>query len=216
MPAGPIGVQGVSECIRWIPSWERCRRGDAATRLSSLVLSRSVRSSGSRARIGFRAGSCGESPRGAARAPRHCSSGRSAALRRTSTGRRTRPAARRRIGGSWGVVRGRRAQAACGCVNKGVTLGSLDRSQDAIAVYDELLARFADAPEPALREQVAGALVNKGVTLGSLDRSQDAIAVYDELLARFADAPEPGISDGTTRRPHPRRSPIGGPEPDFP
>ena len=81
----------------------------------SLVLSRSVRSSGSRGRIGFRAGFCGESPRGAARAPRRCSSGRSPALRRTSTARRTRPAARRRTGGSWGVVRGRRVQAACGC-----------------------------------------------------------------------------------------------------
>jgi hypothetical protein len=56
-----------------------------------------------------------------------------------------------------------------------------------------MLARFTDAPEPALREQVANALLNKGVRLGALGRSENAVAVYDELLARFTDAPEPTI-----------------------
>jgi len=42
-------------------------------------------------------------------------------------------------------------------VNKGFALGALDRSEDAIAVYDDLLARFATATEPALREAVARA-----------------------------------------------------------
>jgi len=60
--------------------------------------------------------------------------------------------------------------------NKGVSLGQLERSEDAIAVYDQVLAWFADAPEPALRELVAKALYNKGVSLGQLDRSEDAIA----------------------------------------
>ena len=64
-----------------------------------------------------------------------------------------------------------------------------------MAVYDELLARFADAPEPALREAVANALVNKGVRLGELGRSEEEMAVYDELLARFADAPEPALRE---------------------
>ena len=41
--------------------------------------------------------------------------------------------------------------------NKGVTLGALGRSGDAIAVYDDLLARFATATELPLREQVAKA-----------------------------------------------------------
>ena len=49
----------------------------------------------------------------------------------------------------------------------------MERSEEAIAVYDEVLARFGDATEPALREQVAKALVNKGVTLGALERSED-------------------------------------------
>ncbi len=35
--------------------------------------------------------------------------------------------------------------------DKGVRLGSLDRPEEAIAVYDDVVARFGQAPEPALR-----------------------------------------------------------------
>jgi hypothetical protein len=56
--------------------------------------------------------------------------------------------------------------------NKGSTLGRLGRSEDAIAVYDELIARFGAASELALRERVAGAFLNKAVTLGQLGRSR--------------------------------------------
>jgi TolA-binding protein len=38
--------------------------------------------------------------------------------------------------------------------NKGVTLGALGRSADAIAVYDEVVARYGTASEPALLEVV--------------------------------------------------------------
>ncbi len=74
--------------------------------------------------------------------------------------------------------------------NKGVTLGALGRSEDAIAAYDDLLARFGAATELPLREQVGKALVNKGVRLAALGRSEDAIAAYDDLLARFGAATE--------------------------
>jgi tetratricopeptide (TPR) repeat protein len=59
--------------------------------------------------------------------------------------------------------------------------------RDAIATYDEVLARFGEAGEGALRKQVAGALLNKGVALRGLGRVKDAIATYDELLARFGE-----------------------------
>jgi hypothetical protein len=36
--------------------------------------------------------------------------------------------------------------------NLGVVLGELDRSEEAIGVYDDVVARFGEAPEPALRE----------------------------------------------------------------
>ena len=69
----------------------------------------------------------------------------------------------------------------------------------AVAVYDEVLARFGDAEEPGLREQVARALVNKGVTLGQMGDSAAAVAVYDEVLARFGDAQEPGLREEVAR-----------------
>ena len=79
--------------------------------------------------------------------------------------------------------------------NTGVLLGELGRSEEEIAVYDELLARFGEAPEPALREQVANALLNKGVRLGALDRSEEAVAVYDDVVGRFGEAPEPALRE---------------------
>ena len=67
----------------------------------------------------------------------------------------------------------------------------LGRSEEALAVYDDVVARYGDAPEPALREQVASALVNKGVTLGALGRSEEELAVYEQVVARYGDATEP-------------------------
>jgi hypothetical protein len=48
---------------------------------------------------------------------------------------------------------------------KGVRLGELGRSVEETAVYDDLIERFGNASEPALREQVAKALLNKGLSL---------------------------------------------------
>jgi hypothetical protein len=40
-------------------------------------------------------------------------------------------------------------------VNKGVTLGALGRGEEAIAVYDDVVARFGAAGELPLREIIA-------------------------------------------------------------
>jgi tetratricopeptide (TPR) repeat protein len=79
--------------------------------------------------------------------------------------------------------------------NKGVTLGMLNRSEDEIAAYDEVVRRFGDDTEPALREQVAKALYNKGFRLGALNRSEDAITAYDEVVRRFGDDTEPALRE---------------------
>jgi hypothetical protein len=86
-----------------------------------------------------------------------------------------------------------------GARQQGFTLGTLDRSADEIAIYDDLLARFGTATELPLREQVARALFNKGVRLGTLDRSAEAIAVYDDLLARFGAATELPLREQVAR-----------------
>ena len=43
-------------------------------------------------------------------------------------------------------------------VSKALTLGSLNRSEEEIGVYDEVVRRFGEAAEPALREHVAEAI----------------------------------------------------------
>ena len=50
-----------------------------------------------------------------------------------------------------------RAWHAKALVNKGVTLGALGRSEDAVAVYDDLLARFGTATEDELEKIVSAA-----------------------------------------------------------
>ena len=54
-----------------------------------------------------------------------------------------------------------REQVAKALVNKGVALGVLDRSVEAIAVYDDVVARFGAATEDSLREPVAKAKAGK-------------------------------------------------------
>jgi tetratricopeptide (TPR) repeat protein len=77
--------------------------------------------------------------------------------------------------------------------NLGVVLGDLERSEEAVAVYDDVVARFGDATEAALREHVAGALFNKGITLHMLERSEEELRVYDDVVARFGDATEAAL-----------------------
>lgn len=63
-----------------------------------------------------------------------------------------------------------------------ISLGDLGYVEDEIAVYDEVVRRFGDAAEAALREQVARALYNKGVVLGGLNRKEDAIAALQKAM----------------------------------
>lgn len=77
--------------------------------------------------------------------------------------------------------------------NKGVALAQLGRTEDAIAVYDELVRRSGADPGGGLSESAVRALFNKGASLVEMDRREEAIAVYDELVRRFADAEEPTV-----------------------
>jgi len=47
-------------------------------------------------------------------------------------------------------------------LSKGVTLGQLKRSEEAIAVYDALIDKYQADPGAALREQVARAINKTG------------------------------------------------------
>ena len=92
-----------------------------------------------------------------------------------------------------------RERVAKALVNKGVALGALGRSTEAVAVCDEVVARYGEDPAPALREQVAKALYNTGVRLGALGHSTEAIAVYDEVAARYGEDPAPAVREVVAR-----------------
>jgi tetratricopeptide (TPR) repeat protein len=83
-----------------------------------------------------------------------------------------------------------RKQVAKALVNKGVRLGELNRKEEEIQVYDDVIKRFSGATEPALREQVANALFNKGVSLGQLNRNEEAIQIYDDVVKQFGETTE--------------------------
>ena len=74
---------------------------------------------------------------------------------------------------------------------------SISRSSfaDAVAVYEEVVARYGEDPAAALRERVAAALYNKGVRLGVLGRSADAVAVYEEVVARYGEDPAAALRE---------------------
>jgi tetratricopeptide (TPR) repeat protein len=79
--------------------------------------------------------------------------------------------------------------------NRGITQSQLNQSEAAIASYDEVLRRFGEATELALREQVAKALINKGFTQSQLNQSEAAIASYDDVLRRFGVTTEPALRE---------------------
>jgi tetratricopeptide (TPR) repeat protein len=80
-------------------------------------------------------------------------------------------------------------------VNKGVALGQLGKSEEEIALYDEIDRRYAQDALPGVREQVVWALVNKGVTLGELGKSEAEIAVYDEIDRRYGQDDLPSVRE---------------------
>jgi tetratricopeptide (TPR) repeat protein len=92
-----------------------------------------------------------------------------------------------------------REQVARALVNKAIMLGEMGDSAAAVAVYDDVLARFGNAQEPALREEVARALVSKGFALRQMGDSAAAVAVYDEVVARFGDAQELALRERVAR-----------------
>src|SRR5215472_549533 len=114
-----------------------------------------------------------------------------------------------------------RGQAATALVYKGITLGQLDdepaqgvnnplanyplvvpggrqllgRPDDVMQVYDQVVARFGEDIEPAVREKAATALVNQAVRLGELGRSEEAVGVFDQVVAWFGEDTAPAVRE---------------------
>jgi tetratricopeptide (TPR) repeat protein len=84
-------------------------------------------------------------------------------------------------------------------IAQGVTFGILGKSEEAIAVYDEIDRRFGKDESPGVREQVVRGLVNKGGMLARLDKPKEAIAVYDEMDQRFGKDESPRVREQVAR-----------------
>jgi len=83
--------------------------------------------------------------------------------------------------------------------NRGLAQGEVGQSQEEIKTYDEVLHRFGDASELALKEHVARSLVNKGFRQGQLGLNEEAIKISDEVLRRFGDASELALKEQVAR-----------------
>jgi tetratricopeptide (TPR) repeat protein len=77
--------------------------------------------------------------------------------------------------------------------NLGVVLGELDRPEEEVAAYDQVISRYGD--DPALRAHAASAPFNKSAALGQLDRPEEALAAYDQVISRYGDDPAPALRD---------------------
>src|SRR5919199_4812570 len=66
-------------------------------------------------------------------------------------------------------------------------LKRLGRTNEAIAAFGALAARFGGAPEATVRGRAARALFQHAGLLAAAGRHGEATARYDELLARFGD-----------------------------
>ena len=80
-------------------------------------------------------------------------------------------------------------------VNKGFRLGALGRSEDAVAVYDEVVARFRTREEVALAEQVAKAHLAKAIVHIQAEESrEEGCAVLQEFIDRHLHTTSPALA----------------------
>jgi tetratricopeptide (TPR) repeat protein len=75
-------------------------------------------------------------------------------------------------------------------VEKGYILAALGCGEEAVAVYDEVIARAGPTPEEYLILWVDQAFFGKGFVLRQLGRAEEAVAVYDEMIAQGDAAPK--------------------------
>jgi tetratricopeptide (TPR) repeat protein len=71
-------------------------------------------------------------------------------------------------------------------LNKGVTLGELNRGEEAVAVYNALISRFSTTAE--LQKPVLMAMFNKGFRLSLMNRKEEAVAAYNAVISKFGTA----------------------------
>jgi|GEM_PF-2018319 hypothetical protein len=78
---------------------------------------------------------------------------------------------------------------------KGITFGEMNKNEEEIKVYEELLHTFKETKNETIREQMARALFNKGFSLGQMNQNEEATKAYDELLHTFRETTNEAIKE---------------------
>ncbi len=89
--------------------------------------------------------------------------------------------------------------AALAMLGEGIALKGMNRANDAIRVFDQIMALYGDYPEPEIAALVARAMIDKGRTFAESGRPGEAMAVYDQVIAEYRDRPEPSLAAQTAR-----------------
>lgn len=82
---------------------------------------------------------------------------------------------------------------------RGASLGKLERSDEAIAVYDDIITRSGTSKDPALLEVVVMALVNKAAMFAERGHPEEAIAACDAVIVRFGASKDATLQEGVAR-----------------
>jgi len=92
-----------------------------------------------------------------------------------------------------------KAKAAKALAFKGISLGMLKRTEEEVAVYDEVAARFGDSDEMEVQQEVAEALFNKAITLEESNQTERAIATFDRIVQSYSASPKPELQARVAR-----------------
>lgn len=79
-------------------------------------------------------------------------------------------------------------------LNSGVILGKQKRHAEALAAYEDLIARYAANENDDVRDSVAWARVNRGRRLMALGRRDEAVVAFREFLAAAGDPSPPELT----------------------
>ncbi|MEW6518106.1 MAG: tetratricopeptide repeat protein [Thermodesulfobacteriota bacterium] len=82
---------------------------------------------------------------------------------------------------------------------KGFIFAKLDKSEEEIAIYDDVVRLYDGMNGKKPAEQVVKALIKKGATLARLDRFDEAIAAYDEVVRRYGGREEKELAGGVAK-----------------
>lgn len=73
-------------------------------------------------------------------------------------------------------------------IKKAELLYKLERLEDVLPAYNDVISYFDDSDKDHLKEAVAKAVINRVAVLNKLDREEDLLPALDEVIERFEDS----------------------------